>query len=500
MHALLVLPLIIPLATGALGLLALHRVPLQRAIGVAGAATLFAAAIALFVAVYRHGPASTQLGAWPAPFGITLYCDLFSAVMLLLAGAMAVAISLYSLASIDVQRISFGYFPLVQVLLMGVCGALLTGDIFNLFVWFEVMLLSSFVLLVLGGERRQVEGAVKYVTINLISSMLFLSAIGVLYGKTGALNMAHLALTIPESESPELLTVVFFLFLTSFGIKSAMFPLFFWLPASYHTAPIAITALFSGLLTKVGVYALIRLSTLVFTQEPAIIRWILIPLAALTMICGVLGAIAQTDVRRLLAFHIVSQIGYLLMGLALGSALALASAIFFMIHVVISKAALFLIAGIVHRHTGSYDLKKLGGLYDARPMLGILFLVPALSLAGIPPLAGFFGKLGLVRAGLEAGEYALVAAALVVSILTFYSMIKIWNEAFWKAPPDGASHSEEDDAPGPAALLYAPVIVLALALVVLGVAAEPAFAVAVQAAGQLLDPDAYVAAVWGDTR
>lgn len=496
MHLLLVLPIVIPLATAALALLALHRVPVQRAIGVAGALALFVSAIALFLAVLRHGVIATQLGAWPAPFGITLVCDLFGAVMVLAAGAMAVVISLYSLVSIDTHRVAFGYYPLVQVLLMGVCGALLTGDMFNLFVWFEVMLLSSFVLLVLGGERLQIEGAVKYVTINLISSILFLSAVGVLYGKTGALNMAHLARTIPESETPQLFTVVALLFLTSFGIKAAMFPLFFWLPASYHTAPVAITALFSGLLTKVGVYALVRMTTLVFAQDAAVLQAVLAPLAAATMIAGVLGAIAQTDIRRLLAFHIVSQIGYLLMALAIGTPLALASALFFMVHVIFAKAALFLAAGIVRRHTGTYDLKKLGGLYNARPGLAVLFLVAALSLAGIPPLGGFFGKLGIVRAGLDDGAYALAGAALGVSLLTLYSMLKIWNEAFWKSPPEESDLAEAEETPGAAALVYGPPAALATLLVLLGVAAEPLFAVAFGAAAQLADPASYMAAVF----
>lgn len=339
------------------------------------------------------------------------------------------------------------------------------------------------------------EGAIKYVTLNLISSALFLSAIGLLYGLTGTLNMADLALKLRdtgEAEGP--VTTIGLMFMVAFGIKAA-FPLFFWLPASYHTPPVAVSALFASLLTKVGVYALFRVFTLIFTQDTAFTHELLLWLAAFTMLSGVLGAAAQFEFRRILSFHIVSQIGYMLLGLALYTPLALVGGVFYLMHHIIVKANLFLISGLVYRLRGSFQLKSLGGLYRERPGLALLFLIPALSLASLPPLSGFFAKFILVRAGLEAEQYGVVAVALLVSLLTLYSMVKIWNEVFWKAAPEQGA---EVAAPGSNALLYAPAIGLAVLTVAIGIGAEPVYRLAEQAAAQLLDPQAYIAAVLGE--
>ncbi len=494
MKLLLVLPTLIPLFTAALSFLAWRRVRLQRTLGMLGAGALALATLILLVRVQREGIQAVQIGNWPAPFGITLAADLFSAVMTAMAGIMGVAVAVYSLANIDGRRTAFGYYPLLHILLMGVCGAFLTGDLFNLYVWFEVMLIASFVLLALGGERPQIEGALKYVTLNLMASALFLAAVGLLYGIMGTLNMADLAQKLINGPETGLITAVSLLFLVAFGIKAAMFPLFFWLPASYHTPPAAVSAIFAGLLTKVGVYALIRVFTLLFVQDVRFTHSLILILAGLTMVTGVLGAVAQFDFRRLLSFHIISQIGYLLMGLGLFTAPALAAAIFFMVHVILAKSALFLVSGIVERLEGSYDLKRLGGLYRSRPGLALLFLFPAFALAGVPPFSGFFAKLALVQAGLGVGQYGIVAVGLAVSILTLLSMMKIWTEAFWKPQP--AASQAMQRSPGATAWpLLAPLIVLSSLTLVIGLAAEPLFGVAVQAANQLLDPAAYIRAV-----
>jgi multicomponent Na+:H+ antiporter subunit D len=495
MKLLLTLPILIPLATATALLLAWRWRRAQRALSLLGAALLFAASLALFAGVWRHGIQAVQLGDWRAPFGITFAADLFSAIMVVLAGLMGLTVAVYSLVSIDARREVFGYWPLLHILLMGVCGAFLTGDVFNLYVWFEVMLIASFVLLTLGGERAQIEGAVKYVTLNLLSSAIFLAATGLLYGVAGTLNMADLARQLPNTTSSGLATTIALLFLIAFGIKAAVFPLFFWLPASYHTPPVAVTAIFSGLLTKVGVYAMIRVFTLIFVEDAGFTREVILVIAGLTMVTGVLGAAAQTEFRRLLSFHIVSQIGYALMGLALFTPLALAGAVFFLFHVSVAKAALFLSSGVVYKLRGTYDLKKLGGLFQPAPGLAILFLIPALSLAGIPPLSGFWAKFALVRAGLESAEYAIVATALGVSVLTLFSMTKIWAEVFWKksdaeigagAPP---SHIRRE--------MLAPTLLLAALSVVIGLLAEPSFAVAARAAEQLLNREEYIRAVLG---
>jgi multicomponent Na+:H+ antiporter subunit D len=501
---LLILPIVLPLLSAALGLLFVRSRTAQFVFGVGGSAALCLAGCALLAAVYRHGILTTALGSWPAPFGIVLVADLFSAVMVCLAGGMALIIAIYACADIDARRIRHGFFSFYNILMMGVCGAFLTGDIFNLFVWFEVMLMTSFVLLVLGGGRAAIEGAVKYVALNLLSSVLFLSAVGILYGKAGTLNMADLAVKLEVYPYPPLITAVALMFLTSFGIKAGIFPLFFWLPAAYHTPPVTVTTLFSALLTKVGIYALVRMFTLVFHNDTPFLRTVFLWLAVLTMVTGVLGAVAQYDFRRLLSFHIISQIGYLLFGLALAigathlpaAQLALASVLYFTVHVALAKSALFLISGAANRLRGTFDLKQLGGLYAAQPLLAGLFLVSAMALAGIPPLSGFFAKFGLIRAGLLSETYLAVAAALVVSLLTLFSMTKIWAEAFWKAPP-APNLTPVEITPAARAALYGPIVALAALCVVLGVFAEPFFALAMKAAGELLNPRAYIEAVLG---
>jgi multicomponent Na+:H+ antiporter subunit D len=314
------------------------------------------------------------------------------------------------------------------------------------------------------------------------------------------LNMADLSAKIEQVNSPGLVLSLAMLFLIAFGIKGAVFPLFFWLPASYHTPPVAVSAIFSGLLTKVGVYSMIRVFTLLFVQEVNYTHGLILIIAGFTMVTGVLGAVAQYDFRRLLSFHIISQIGYLLMGLGLYSTAALAAAIFFMAHVIFAKSALFLVSGAAHRILGTYDLKKLGGLYVSKPLLSVIFLAPALSLAGIPPLSGFFAKLAIIRAGLEGGQYILVAVAIGVSVLTLYSMLKIWNEAFWKPLPLAADGDEDPPIRGSQkgmSLILSPIIVLALLTVVLGLGAEPFFRLSLTAAEQLMDRSLYIQAVLG---
>lgn len=502
MNHLLFLPLLIPLATAISCLALWHRHDLQRLVNLAGASALLLAGGTLLTAVRHRGVLSVQAGNWAAPFGITLVADLFSAVMVCVTGVMGLTVAIYALADTEPEDERQGYHPLMQILLLGVCGSFLTGDIFNLYVWFETMLIASFVLLAMGGKRANMEGAIKYVVLNLIASSLFLAAVGILYGVAGTLNMADLSRLLRDAEVSGPLPVIAILFFTAFGIKAAVFPLFFWLPAAYHTAPIAVTTIFSALLTKVGVYALIRIFTLIFFHETETWQPYILAVAGLTMVVGVLGAIAQHEMRRLLSFHIISQIGYLIMGLGLLTRLSLAGTIYFMIHVIAAKSALFLATGMVLRLTGTTELKKLGGLYRTQPFVSALFLLPALALAGIPPLSGFWAKLALVWAGLETGHFIVVAAALLVSILTLFSMIKIWSEAFWKARP-GVGETAPRSAPSlPGAsfwLMAAPTGFLGLTTAVMGLLPEPLYALCLEAASQLLEPAAYVAAVLGGT-
>jgi multicomponent Na+:H+ antiporter subunit D len=493
--ALVVLPLLVPLGTAIACLFAHRRRRLRRIFSVAGATVLLAVAAALLYRVSSEGIQVMRAGSWPAPFGITLVADLLAAIMVLLTGITGLAVAVYSLGTVGESRESYGFHVLFHILLMGVCGAFLTGDLFNLYVSFEVMLMASFVLLALGGERAQLEGSVKYVTLNLLSSAVFLAAVGVLYGIAGTLNMADLARATSLGLAPDMVPVLAVLFLVAFGIKAALFPFFFWLPASYHTPPVAVSAVFAGLLTKVGVYALIRAFTLIFIGDTAFTHGLILWAAAFTMVTGVLGAAAQMEFRRVLSFHIVSQIGYMVMGLGLFTPLGLAGSVFYLMHHIIVKTNLFLVGGIVRHLGGSYALKDLGGLYRSHPGLAIVFLVPAFSLAGIPPLSGFWGKMVLVKAGLEQEAWGITTVALAVSLLTLYSMTKLWNEAFWKPRPVRA---EGDATPTsvPLALLL-PVLALAAVTVAVGLGAGPVFALAARTADQLADPSQYIAAVLG---
>jgi multicomponent Na+:H+ antiporter subunit D len=336
----------------------------------------------------------------------------------------------------------------------------------------------------------------------MVSSAIFLAGVGLVYGLTGTLNIAHLSERIPAvaSTHPHLVTAVGGLFLVSFGIKAGVFPLYFWLPSSYHTPPVATSAIFAGLLTKVGVYALIRVFTLVFADASSVYRQLLW-IAGLTMLAGVLGAVSQFHVRRILSFHIISQIGYMVMGLALlaspsaaGRRLGLIAAVFYIVHHIVVKTNLFLIGGLIRRLRGTEELQTTGGLMADAPWLAALFLVPAFSLAGIPPLSGFWAKLAMIRAGLEAQQWWLVGAAIGAGLLTLISMIKIWNEAFWKPLPNGAALPAE--APGARlALMVAPVVLLALVTIAIGLFPQPLLELAGRAGDQLLDPGAYRAAV-----
>ncbi|MGF1485090.1 MAG: Na+/H+ antiporter subunit D [Opitutales bacterium] len=494
---LVALPIALPLLTAIACLFARRSVGLQRALTMSGSVLQLVAAIVLLLEVNGEGIQVLVFGGWPAPQGIVVVADLFSAIMVLITALMGLTVGLYALGSISSDHEKHFFHPLYQFLLLGVNGAFLTGDLFNLFVWFEVMLISSFVLLALGGTRPQLDGALKYVVLNVIASTLFLAGVGILYGKLGTLNMADVAMTLETHPDREWILSSAVLLVVSFGLKAGIFPFFFWLPASYHTPPTAIAAIFAGLLTKVGVYALIRSFTLLFPAETGLFHELLIILAGFTMVTGVLGAAAHYDIKRILSFHIISQIGYMIMGLAIFTPLALAGAVFYLVHHIIVKTNLFLIGGIVERLRGTGQLLRIGGLYPAFPLLAVLFFIPAFSLGGIPPLSGFWAKFTVVKAGLDAEHWWLVGVALAVGSLTLYSMTKIWAEAFWKRSDEA---NEPITAPAPPSLrekllLYSPVAVLCLCTILLGFFGQPIFELCEAAGHQLLERTPYLEAV-----
>ena len=471
-------PLLVPLGTALVTLLAAEQPRLQRAVSLAGVFVLLGCTLALLAQVELHGTARVAFGGWEAPFGIEFAVDRLGASMALITALMGAATLVFQLSDADPAPDSPTLLPLVHALLAGVGGAFVTADLFNLYVWFEVMLIAALGLLAHGAAARQLDATLKYFVLNALGTLLLLMAIAWVYGMTGHLNYGALEAAGQALDPLRLAPFVVALAL-AFLIKAGAFPVYAWLPASYHTLPAPLAALFAALLTKVGVYAVLRLLGDVFTQSPAILFEALGWVAVGTMLLGVLGAAWHWDMRRILAFHIISQIGYMLLGIALASREGTVGTVFYIVHHIIVKANLFLVAAIVFRLTGSYDLRRVGGLYKLRPWLGVLFLVPALSLVGVPPLSGFWAKFVVVRETLLQGHYVWAAAALLVGFLTLYSMMKIWFEAFWKKHPESGWALPADARLGPA---YAATIALALLTVAIGLAPEPLAQFAQQAA------------------
>jgi len=440
MNVAIVLTITIPLFTAIAMLTAWGRARLKVVIGGISTLSYLASTLWLLGEVKSNGIQLLSVGDWPNGFGIILVADSMSSLYLVLSAFMALMAYWYALSYIKSKTSLSVFLPVFFSLIFGLSGTFLAGDLFNLYVWFEVMLVSSFVLFTIGANRQQLEGSLKYVAINVLSSTFFLIGIGLIYGLTGHLNMAYIAKTLPLVSNQQLPNIAATFFFISFGIKAAIFPLFFWLPATYHTAPIGFTALVVALLTKVGIYAFTRFFTIIYPIQGTILQTIMLILAALTMVIGVLGAAVQVDFRKILSFHIVSQIGYMVMGLAIYTPLAITGSLFFVVHNVLVKTNLFFIAGSVYRISGSYKLKELGGVIQQAPWLALLFAISAFSLTGIPPLSGFWGKYLLARGGFEEGSLLVVSVttiSLIVSLLTLFSMTKIWNEVFWKPNPSG---------------------------------------------------------------
>ncbi len=492
MMQLVVLPILLPFVL-IISLLLFRTDRLARHIGPVGTGLLLLLAAGLFLLVEKQGILALQVGGWEAPFGITLVVDYMSALMLLVSALIVFSIAVYALRflprGISINRFFVFFFGLI----MGLNGAFLTGDVFNLFVWFEVILMSSFVLITMEKTKDQLEGGIKYLALNLIGSLFFLAGVGLLYGETGTLNMAHLAEILRNDEQAMLMNTSVVFFFVAFGIKAGVFPLYFWLPASYHTPNITITSLFAGLLTKVGVYTFIRFFTLFFVHDPQFWHQLLLVTAGFTMIAGGMAAAAHYDARRILSYHIISQIGYMVMGLGIFTPLAIAGALFFTIHNMVAKTNTFLVSGMICKARGTFYLKDVGGLFKERPFLAVLFVIPALALAGVPPVSGFFAKFILIKAGIENGNYIITAVAVFTGMLTLYSMIKIWNEAFLKNQPDNA-FADKPSQKMPFAE-YFPSLLLGGVSILLGIFAVYVFRVTLEAADQLMNPTPYIETV-----
>jgi multicomponent Na+:H+ antiporter subunit D len=451
------LPVLLPLLGAAAALLVGGRHPrLQRTLSIAVLSTVLAVSVTLLLLADAAGAEAVSVGGWPVPLGIVLVVDRLSALMLVVAGTVGLGVLVFAVgqgaADGDEETPISIFHPTFLVLMAGVANAFLAGDLFNLYVGFEILLTASYVLLTLGGSAPRIRAGVTYIVVSLLSSLIFLAAIALVYAATGTVTMSELATRLADLP-PGLQLLLQSMLLIAFCIKAAVFPLSAWLPDSYPTAPAPVTAVFAGLLTKVGVYAIIRTQTLLFPGGAldTVLMWA----ALATMLIGILGAVAQTDIRRILSFTLVSHIGYMVFGIALGTAAGLAGAIFYVVHHIAIQTTLFLVAGLVERQGGTTGLDRLGGLAAASPVLAVLFFVPAMNLAGIPPFSGFIGKLGLLEAGVAEGDWlplTVVAGGAVTSLLTLVAIARVWSRAFWR-PATTAPH---EDTPAAAAAAAGP--------------------------------------------
>jgi len=491
MNNLVVLPIIIPFIIGAVLIIFAKHHKFQRVLSGVAAIGILILSIYLAITVYQDGIIVMEAGNWSAPFGIVLVADTLATLMVLLTSIISMACLFFAFKTITPKREKFFFYPFYFFLLVGVNGAFLTGDIFNLFVFFEVMLMASYALIANGGKKHQLRESFKYVIINVFASALFVVAIAWLYSVTGTLNMAHISERVAELEQTGVLNTIALLFFIVFAMKGALFPLYFWLPRSYFGPPAAIAALFGGLLTKVGIYAIIRMFTLVFHHELTYThKGVIVTIAGFTMLFGVLGAVSQFDFKRILSYHIISQVGYMVMGLGIYTPLAVAGAIFYIVHHMIVKTALFLFAGAAERVTGTTDLKKMGGLLKTHPALAWLFFISAISLAGIPPFSGFFSKFAIILAAFEEQQYIIAGVALLVGLLTLISMMKIFSHAFW-----GKQKHTSEQAKVPIGKVLAPIVPLVALTIILGLAAEPIFQYSLVVAEQIMDPSIYIESV-----
>lgn len=490
MNNVIVLPLLIPLVTAVILIFCSKYVRVQRWISAVSIAVNLLVALFIVSQVNNEGIQTLYMGGWQPPYGIVFVADMLAALLVLTTLIVAAACLFYSFRSIGEEREKHYFYAFFQFLLAGVIGSFLTGDLFNLFVCFEVMLIASYALIVLGGTKRQLRETLKYMLINIISSTLFVAAVAYLYGTVGTLNMAHLSLRVAEVQQDGILSVIGLLFLIVFALKAGLF-LFFWLPGSYSAPPAAVSALFGALLTKVGLYAIIRTFTLIFYHDTGGIHAVIGWMAAATMILGSLGAVAYKDLGRILNYNIIISVGFIAFGIATASSDSLNGAVFYLMHDMIAKALLFILGGIIIASADANKLSDMGGLMKRHPVVGWMFFIVALALVGIPPLSGFLGKVLIVRGGLSGGHYVLTGLALASSLAVLYSLIKVFMGAFWGESP----RLQESKPVRIHKTAYAAAIGLTVMVIVLGVGSEWIYSYTSQAGAVLSDPSLYINAV-----
>ena len=487
---LLLLPIILPFFFAIILLFFKENIRVQRSLTLIGLTVSFVAALVLIVKVKADGVQALTLGSWPAPFGITMVSDMLSALLVTTSIAITFFVVMYSFTAIGKERERFYYYPAVLFMLTGVNGAFTTGDIFNMFVFFEVLLMASYVLIVLGGEKKQLRESIKYILVNVISSALFVVTIALLYSVIGTVNMADISVKIAEIGQPGIITVIAILFLLVFGIKGAIFPLYFWLPGSYAAPPMPVLALFGALLTKVGLYAITRTYTLFFIHDMSVTHELLLVLSLLTIVAGCIGALAYFDLKHIMIYNIVIAVGVILFGVAQMNESGMTGAMFYLIHDMIIKGALFLLIGIIIAITGTSNLRKMGGLMKTHAPLGWMYLIAAFGLAGIPPLSGFMGKLLIVKGAFEAGNIVGSIVILASSLIVLLSVMRIFIYAFWGEPVELPTTKRSAYRK-----MMVPAVILVVISIAYGIGTEWLVPYMTDASEVLLKPSIYIDAV-----
>ncbi|MBY3624623.1 Na+/H+ antiporter subunit D [Acinetobacter sp. CUI P1] len=489
MNNLLVLPLLIPAFTAVILIFLKERVDLQRIISAVSVFLNILIAGIIVFQVSTKGIQTLNMGGWLPPYGIVFVADMFAALLVLTGAIVGAACLFFSFASIGEERERFYYYPFFHFLLTGVFGSFLTGDLFNLFVCFEVLLVASYALIVLGGTKGQLRETLKYVLVNVISSSLFVATLAYLYAATGTLNMAHLSMRVAEAGQGGVINVVAVLLLIVFSIKAGLL-LFFWLPDSYSAPPVAVRALFGALLTKVGLYAITRTFTLIFIQEPGLTHSLIAWMAGATMILGAIGALAYNDLGRIFNYNIIISVGFIAFGISVATQDSLNGVVFYLMHDMVAKALLFFLGGMIISASGTDRIKEMGGLIRRYPWTGWMFFVLTLALVGVPPLSGFAGKVMMVRSGFGQNHVALALIALASSFIVLYSLIKVFQQVFW-----GGEKREEQVKPLHYKAMMAPAAVLFAIVILMGVGAETVNGYVSQAGAVLADPALYINAV-----